>query len=368
MNFNNTDMAVVANAIKSHNIELVNELASKDKIANLSNSDKRELLCDAIKSEFIMGIDVLLKNGASFCNDDNQFVDESILASIFNPEVNYDADGNHSFLNELINLLPSHSQIDEKGNSLLHYACIHDYHECLSYLVTRGVSINSSNNNGETPIFSAAFFGNLNYLKLLLSHGADINYENVQGETPLAVALQNHETNAECIEFLINNGADVNHVDEQGRIPLFYAAESCNRDIIKLLIDKGSNMNHSDNFGYTPISFAVLENNVEALSQLISRGADIHHIINEHEYRKSTMPILEAIELERLDCIKVFLENGIDLDFDYKEILESESSLNLLDAAKSLSQESADFIEAYFESRTLQGCIEDERQSLGVIF
>lgn len=82
------------------------------------------------------------------------------------------------------------------------------------------------------------------------------------------------------------------------------------------------------------------------------------------------MPILEAIDLECFECIKVFLENGIDPNFDYKNIFGSQGKIKLIDAAKMINEKSADYIQGYFDINHLQDTIyiQDEKDAPGFLF
>ena len=56
----------------------------------------------------------------------------------------------------------------------------------VKYLVEHGVNINKANEDGETPLFSAARNGAI--IKYLVEHGVDINKVNSNGHTPSFMA------------------------------------------------------------------------------------------------------------------------------------------------------------------------------------
>ena len=53
-----------------------------------------------------------------------------------------------------------------------------------TYLLKKGIYINSKNRDGETSLHYAIKYGNNEIIKILLANGADINLENCYGVTP----------------------------------------------------------------------------------------------------------------------------------------------------------------------------------------
>jgi len=68
------------------------------------------------------------------------------------------------------------------------------------------VDINKSNNDGQTPLFIACFFGNLDIVESILRSGREINFvqKNKYGETALDIVRERKsemETGKKTIEF-----------------------------------------------------------------------------------------------------------------------------------------------------------------------
>ena len=69
--------------------------------------------------------------------------------------------------------------------------------------------------SGDSPLHSAAQWGNLEIVKLLLQNGADVNAKNKWGETPLHyAAVFDHK---EIARVLLDAGADINAKDNDGQ-------------------------------------------------------------------------------------------------------------------------------------------------------
>lgn len=79
-----------------------------------------------------------------------------------------------------------------------------------------GGDVNAKNNNGDTKLHNAVFFGQLELVKLLLSNGADINIKCRRDFTPLHVAYSMGHMG--IVKFLIENGADVNAKNYRGLV------------------------------------------------------------------------------------------------------------------------------------------------------
>lgn len=121
-----------------------------------------------------------------------------------------------------------------------------------------------------TPFFMAAKTADLDYLKLLVELGADPNTPNEDGATPLMTAAglgcyapdEEAGTESECIEvvnFLLKLGADVNLVDQNGETAMHGAAYKSLPKMVHFLAGKGANpeiWNQKNASGWTPLMIA----------------------------------------------------------------------------------------------------------------
>ena len=72
----------------------------------------------------------------------------------------------------------------------------------------------AKNDNGETPLHSASYYGRIEVVKALLAAGANVNAKNKYDETPLHVAAEKGQV--EVVEALLEAGADVKAKDKYG--------------------------------------------------------------------------------------------------------------------------------------------------------
>lgn len=96
-----------------------------------------------------------------------------------------------------------------KNKSLLHYAAEANELEIAKYLVESGIEVDVLDDDGETPLFSAAASGEADVLRYLLSKGANPNAKGSRwSHTPLHRASASD--NIEGARILIQYGADIN--------------------------------------------------------------------------------------------------------------------------------------------------------------
>ena len=102
--------------------------------------------------------------------------------------------------------------------------------------------ITRKNNDGDTPLHLAAWYGNLDRVKELLNKSADVRVKNLNGKTPLHYAVQ--QGHLEIVQLLVFQGADVNAKDNFGDTPLHMAAYyNMTDEIARFLVSKSANVN-----------------------------------------------------------------------------------------------------------------------------
>lgn len=111
--------------------------------------------------------------------------------------------------------------------------------ELISLLKTKGISINETDNFGNTPLHIAIMLREKKYARALINQGANLNTKNIAALSPLHIAA------------FLND-----------------------EEVIKDLLAKGAEINLKGNSGYTPLHIAALMNNIEVARDLLNMGAE----------------------------------------------------------------------------------------------
>ncbi|STQ89528.1 ankyrin repeat domain-containing protein [Iodobacter fluviatilis] len=101
--------------------------------------------------------------------------------------------------------------------------------ELIDDLVKSGAIVNEITSL-HTPLQTAVYINNTEFIKSLIKHGADVNFPNCDGETPLAWASELGRK--EAIIELLSAGASKEHKDKHGKTAINYTK---NNEITNLL-------------------------------------------------------------------------------------------------------------------------------------
>jgi quinoprotein dehydrogenase-associated probable ABC transporter substrate-binding protein len=179
------------------------------------------------------------------------------------------------------------NQPDNQGWTPLISAARQRHDDMIKLLIELGADVNLAKSDGTTPLIAAASRDHVPSIKVLLEHGADIEKPGPQGfrALPLAIADDNYE----AAKALIEAGAKVNEPSgAEGLTPLMVAAAqtapaegamflpSSTRpiDIAKSLIERGANVNAQSAKGVTALMIAATHNNPPMIGLLMESGAD----------------------------------------------------------------------------------------------
>ena len=153
--------------------------------------------------------------------------------------------------------------------------------EAVKQHLAAGADVNAKDENGWTPLNSAAVKGRNQIVKLLIEKGADLN-----AGTPLIFAAT--DGHMEVVELLIANGADVNAKtnDQLGGTALHMTSNLGHKKAVELLVAAGADVNAKMLHGMTPLHFAT--NNKGIAKFLIDKGADVNAKLNDGPHNGST--------------------------------------------------------------------------------
>ncbi len=160
----------------------------------------------------------------------------------------------------------------------------------------------------QTPLHTAALFGNLVAIQALLNAGADPNAKDYHTWTPLHRAVKYSE-NPEIVKTLLNAGADPKARTRDKRTPLHFAAwNNPNPEIVEALFEAETDDKDRKKNRWALLYHAAKYNkNSEAVLALIEDGVDP----DEAPFSKTT-PLHWAVRNENLDVVKTLLNAGAD--------------------------------------------------------
>ncbi|OQR89595.1 ankyrin repeat protein [Thraustotheca clavata] len=156
------------------------------------------------------------------------------------------------------------------GLSALHLAARNGKIAVIEYLLQVGVGTTIKNNDGSTPLFGAAEFGQQDAIKFLIKHGA-VDANNKYQTTALHHAARNchlgvvallvksvaaTDTKAIFGSTPLHDAASINSKDKHDRTPLHKAAWKGSRSVVEVLLMAGASLDSKDKDGKTPLQYA----------------------------------------------------------------------------------------------------------------
>ncbi|RIA91204.1 ankyrin repeat-containing domain protein [Glomus cerebriforme] len=96
-------------------------------------------------------------------------------------------------------------------------------------LIRSGISPNSRDSNGYTPLAAATSYNHIDLIDFLISEGADVNIRDNDNDTPLYVA-----ENVKVAQKLLSHGADPFIINSEGKTPAQVAYEEEWFDVAEL--------------------------------------------------------------------------------------------------------------------------------------
>jgi ankyrin repeat protein len=144
----------------------------------------------------------------------------------------------------------------------------------------------------------------------IIESGCDVNSKKEVSQHMYYCALRSgvHHPNSDIADLLLANGADPNL--DLGRImtPFHYSAGGSPTATFKILLEKGGNVNTLNlNSNYpTPIIWAISKERLENVKLLVENGA----FVNPQESNGFTSPLHQAVSNKQFQISKYLLQQG----------------------------------------------------------
>jgi len=202
-----------------------------------------------------------------------------------------------------------------------------------------GISVNTTNQYGHTPLHVAAMSGQTEITRILLRSGANANIANNGGKVPLIVAAENghvevirnllsdeiyvdgYETfssaalsEQEVIREVSKDGASVVTHNENGLKSLGTASLKEEDQFVPRSLNYGGNVDITDEDGSTPLYVAALNGHIQAVRELLKHGAKL-----ECANKNGWTPFNAAISKGHLDVVRELFKHGAKVESEDKD-------------------------------------------------
>jgi len=170
---------------------------------------------------------------------------------------------------------------DEQGETALFKAATYGNIEIAKIMLLNGADINAKSNSNSTPLLKAILCSKEAMIKYLLAEGADINArDKFLGGVLTMPALRacggprtNMVSELQIMQLLVNSGADINQKNTVGETLLFMAS-AAPIGYMRFLLENGIDINAKNIYGETALFEPTLIGNEKAVLLLLQNGAD----------------------------------------------------------------------------------------------
>ena len=197
---------------------------------------------------------------------------------------------------------------NRKGaNVLLLVAPYLENDSLVRYLLSKGASLEDTDNNGNGIFEYAAKGGNISFLKTLIDKGV------TKGENTMIFASQGirrKKNTLQTYKFLESVGVKTNCIDENGKNPLHAIADN-NKDLAtyNYFISKGVNVNLQDNKGRSPFMNAANNNTLEIVKFLSKKITNINS-----KDKKGRSALIMSVQSNTKEVVKFLLDMGANIN------------------------------------------------------
>ncbi|GFO37455.1 transient receptor potential cation channel subfamily a member 1-like protein [Plakobranchus ocellatus] len=205
---------------------------------------------------------------------------------------------------------------DNQGITPLHSAALHNHVEIAHMLLEAGADLMCRDKELSTPLHHACLEGNLEMVQLLFDYGARskeawvklsdmVGAQDLELSTPLHHCVEN--SHYDVVKLLLEKRAEVNKPRKHFVYPLHLAAMSGDVRICRLLVENHARIDAVNSDQATALHRAAALNKVEVVKFLVDRGARINR-----RDKDNYTPLLLAATYGNVETVELLLEKGAD--------------------------------------------------------
>lgn len=262
--------------IEWENEYLLNNNIDKKTYRNILSINDNEPLANAISSNNIELVKLLVKNGIDINNPNEQHLGSYVGLAVF--------DGHYDMLVYLVNNLQLNHRLD--NDSAFICACRKGYLDCASFLFSKGVDIIVNNNEA---LLDACEAEHIEVVKFLINNGAI---------APSTTKSIKKTGNYFSFEIKIHSKEELNLQNILNKV-----AFKGNIEILQLFLEKGININLYSKC----ISWAISNDKKDMMYYLEKNGADIT--------QDEGFLIKHVQNAEDFDLLVYFVDKGLSKEY-----------------------------------------------------
>ncbi|XP_046347295.1 ankyrin repeat and KH domain-containing protein mask-like [Haliotis rufescens] len=197
--------------------------------------------------------------------------------------------------------------VDDKGNNILHVACIGGNVDMVKHVLAED-RINSKGQYGRTPVMMAACCRHRKVVEVLENKGADISIVDNDGNNILHMACIGG--NVDVVKYVLTlDAVDINSKGQYGRTPARMADFRKHREVFDLLMGKGADLSQVDDQGDNILHMVCLEGHLELVKDIITNNrVDINS-----RGRYGRTPVMKAAEKGHKEVFIFLMINRSDV-------------------------------------------------------
>ena len=203
-------------------------------------------------------------------------------------------------------------QVSWEGKTPLHLSARRGNPELFNFFISKGVSANQIDTNGNIALINAAA-GSKENLEKILAHSNNSLHQNQQGKSAIMIAIEKGKK--ENFDFLLSKGVDLNIKDVFGNDLMYYVFKFHNskkkevtQHFLNQLSSAGLNGKKMYENGNTLAHIAIEKHSIFLLKKAIEMGTNINF-----KNKINISPLhLAAMTSKNKELIDVLLNNGAE--------------------------------------------------------